>query len=107
MGWYAQSRRQYSSLNKLINGLIFFIIMAIMGFSAIPSFMMSDKKTAKASRNHGSKNRKAVLPGLKNQKKYTVTYTANHGLSAVSGVTRTVGLYDKPYEVDGNETDSL
>ena len=92
MGWYAQSRRQYSSLNKLINGLIFFIIMAIMGFSAIPSFMMSNKKTATASRDHDSKKQRVRLPGVKKHKKYAVTYTAKHGLSAVSGVTRTVGL---------------
>jgi len=92
MGWYSQSRRQYSSLNKLINGLIFFVIMAIMGFSAIPSFMMSNEKTANTSRDHGSKKQRVRLPGVQKHKKYTVTYTTNQGLSAVSGVTRTVGL---------------
>ena len=103
MRWYSQGRKQYSSLNKLINCLIVFTTFAVMGFAAIPSYLMSNKSMANAAKGPDAKRQSARLADLMKKRKGSILKRAYHALPSVSGVTETAlpGKYGKGVKFTG------
>ena len=104
MRWYSQGRRQYSSLAKLINCLIVFCTFAIMGFVAIPSYLMSNKGMASAAKGRGSKVQSArVLDLKKKNEQRRIAYRSHRAQPSLLGDTMTVasGNYGKGVKFTG------
>lgn len=96
MGWHSHSRKHGPSFTNLINVLIASIIVGIMGFVALPSFLLTAGSTS-AAREINS-NMKSNRSSAMNKKRLRrITHRSGAPVSAFSGVTRTVnpGAYER------------
>jgi len=96
MGWHSHSRKHGPSFTNLINVLIGSIIVGIMGFVALPSFLLTAGSTSAAREiNSNMKPNRSSTMNKKNLRR--VSHRSGAHVSAFSGVTRTVnsGAYER------------
>ena len=90
----SQTGKNYASLAKLLNSLIVFTIMGVIGFAMLPSFLMPSFKTVSAAKELNTKVQPARLRAGKKNMVYSINYHSNTKLSAGSGVTKTAVFRD-------------
>jgi len=91
---YSRAGRHHASFIKLINSLIAFTILGIIGFAMLPSFLLPNLRSASAAKGLNSNVQPNRLSAIKKKRDCNMTNRSNIDLSAVSGVTRTAALHN-------------
>ncbi len=90
----SQTGKHYASLAKLLNSLVVFIIMGVIGFAMLPSFLMPHLRSASAAKGLNSKAQPTKLSTIKKNRHYIIHSRSNTDLATASGVTQTAVLRD-------------
>ncbi len=94
MGRRSQTGKHYAYLAKLLNSLVVFIIMGVIGFAMLPSFLMPNLRSASAAKGLNSKVQPTKLSAIKKNRDYIIPSRSNTDLATASGVTQTAVLRD-------------
>ena len=96
MRWHSHSRKRGPSFTNLINVLIGSIIVGIMGFVALPSFLLTAGSTS-AAREINSDMKSNRSSAMNKNRLRRITHKSGAAFSAFSGVTKTAnpGAYER------------
>ena len=86
--YYLGSKGTYASSVKLLNGLIALIIMAIMGFAAIPSFLMVQANATKDNTSQPAGIQPAGFSSVTSGSSYPSIHSTENGRAQQPGLRR-------------------